>query len=218
MGALSSEELFGGEPVITFNRETDRRNFLRWAGLVGMGTAFVAGGAFTGSSEAEAAAPNFGKGDVGILNYALTLEYLEYNFYVMGLSKGLLKGRDLELVMPIRIHEQAHVQAVMGAVKKLGGTPVSTPKLKFPAKTFSTADNFLSTAVQFEELGVTAYQGKITLIQSPAVLTSAAEIAGVESRHAAILQHLTGGNPFPAPVEKQNSESTVLAKVKPYLA
>lgn len=218
--AVSSEELFGGEPVITFNRETDRRNFLRWAGLVGVGTAFVAGGAFTGTTEADAAVPaaKFGKGDVGILNYALTLEYLEYNFYAMGLSKGLLKGRALELVKPIRSHEQAHVQAVMGAVKKLGGTPVGKPKLKFPAKTFSNADNFLATAVQFEELGVTAYQGKVTLIQSPAVLTSAAEIAGVESRHAAILEHLTGGNPFPAPVEKHNSESTVLAKVKPYLA
>ena len=217
--ALSTDELFGGEPVITFHREADRRDFLRWTGLVGAGAALVASGALTGMGSASAAPAASTKGDLGILNYALTLEYLEYNFYAMGLSKGLLKGRDLELVMPIRSHEQQHVQAVMGTVKKLGGTPVSKPKLKFPAKTFSSADNFLKTAVQFEELGVTAYQGQVTHIKSSAVLLAAAEIAGVESRHAAILEHLTGGSPFPAgSIEGNKPKSYVLAKVKPYLA
>jgi hypothetical protein len=216
---LSTDELFGGEPVITFNREADRRDFLRWAGLVGVGTAFVASGALTGMSSAGAAPAASTKGDLGILNYALTLEYLEYNFYAMGLSKGLLKGRDLELVSPIRSHEQAHVQAVMATVKKLNGTPVSKPKLKFPAKTFSSADNFLATAVTFEELGITAYQGQVTHIKSAAVLQAAATIAGVESRHAAILEHLTHGSPFPAnSVEGNKPMSYVLAKVKPYLA
>lgn len=220
---MGNDEVFGGEPVITFRRETDRREFLRWAGLIGVGTTLVAGGTLAGSGRASAATTakavkaTSASGDVAILNYALTLEYLEYNFYKMGLSKGLLTGRDLALVTPIRSHEQAHVQTVMGAVKKLGGTPVSQPKLKFPTKTFSSADNFLATAVQFEELGVTAYQGQVTLIKSLAVLQSAATIAGVESRHAAILEHLTHGNPFPAPVEKHQPMSAVLAKVKPYL-
>lgn len=216
--ALSTDELFGGEPVITFHQETDRRAFLRWAGLIGVGATLASTGALTGMSTADAAAPPSTKGDAGILNFALTLEYLEFNFYAMGLSKGLLKGRDLELVMPIRSHEQAHVEAVMAGVKKLKGTPVSKPKLKFPAKTFSSADNFLATAVIFEELGVTAYQGQVTHIKSPAVLQSAATIAGVESRHAAILEHLTHGNPFPSNVEKNAPMSAVLAKVKPYLA
>ena len=215
---LSSDELFGGEPVITFHQETDRRSFLRWAGVIGAGAALASTGALTGMPTASAApaAPST-KGDLGILNYALTLEYLEYNFYAMGLSKGLLSGRDLELVTPIRSHEQAHVAAVMATVKKLNGIPVSKPKLNFPAKIFSSADNFLTTAAQFEELGITAYQGQVTRIKSPAVLLSAAEIAGVESRHAAILAHLTHGNPFPSPVEKNEPMSYVLAKVKPYL-
>lgn len=218
---MSNDELFGGAPVITFGRETDRRGFLRWAGVIGAGSALVASGTVYGSGAAAAApaaaAPSFGEGDVGILNYALTLEYIEYNFYAMGLSKGLLKGRDLELVTPIRAHEQAHVQAVMGAVKALGGTPIDEPKLNFPAKIFANADSFLATAVQFEELGVTAYHGQVTKIQSPDVLASAASIAGVESRHAAILEQLTNGNPFPAPVEMQRSMKQVVAKVKPYL-
>ncbi len=214
---MSTDELFNGEPVITFQRETDRRAFLRWAGLIGMGTALVTGGALNGMGDAGAAAPASTGGDLGILNYALTLEYLEFNFYAMGLSKGLLKGRDLELVTPIRGHEQAHVQAVMAAVTALKGTPVSKPTLKFPPKTFSSADNFLATATIFEETGVSAYQGQVTHIKSPAVLKAAATIAGVESRHAAILAHLTHGNPFPSPVEKNAPMSSVLAKVKPYL-
>lgn len=215
---MSNDELFGGEPVITFNREADRRDFLRMAGLIGVGAAFVASGALTGMNSAAAAPAPSTDGDLGILNYALTLEYLEFNFYAMGLSKGLLKGRDLELVTPIRSHEQAHVQAVMGTIKKLNGTPVSKPKLNFPSKTFSNADNFLATAVMFEELGVTAYQGQVTRIKTPAVLVAAAEIAGVESRHAAILQSLTNGSPFPAAsVEANKPMSYVLAKVKPLL-
>jgi Ferritin-like domain len=215
---LSNDELFGGEPVLTFNRETDRRNFLRMAGLIGVGAAFASTGALTGMGRAAAAAAPSTTGDLGILNYALTLEYLEYNFYAMGLSKGLLSGRDLDLVNPILSHEKAHVAAVMATIKKLKGTPVTKPKLTFPSKTFSSADNFLATAVQFEETGITAYQGQVTKIKSPAVLMAAAAIAGVESRHAAILQHLTHGSPFPAAsVEANKPMSSVLAKIKPYL-
>lgn len=221
---MSDEDMFGGQPVIKFHREADRRNFLRYAGLVGVGAAFVASGTLAGnapasaSQRARAAQQDFGEGDIGILNYALTLEYLEFKFYQMGLSKGLLTGRDLELLKPIESHEGAHVQAVMQTVTKLGGTPVDEPQLQFPDKTFSSADQFLATAVKFEELGVDAYHGQITKIQSGEVLKAAAAIAGVESRHAAILEDLTGGTPFPAPVEDRKSMSEVLPKVKPFLA
>jgi hypothetical protein len=219
---MSSEEMFGGEPVIEFARESDRRNFLRYAGLVGVGAAFVATGTLAGGELAaadplHAAGGKFGNGDIGILNYALTLEYLEYNFYKTGLSKNLLKGRDLELVKPIEKHEKAHVEAVGAAVKKLGGNPVAKPKLMFPKKTFSSADNFLATAKTFEELGVVAYHGQITKISHGSILKAAAAIAGVESRHAAILESLTNGNPFPAPIEDHKPMSYVLPKVKPYL-
>jgi hypothetical protein len=220
---VSSDEIFNGEPVITFGRESDRRQFLRYAGLVGVGAAFVGTGTLTGTGRAAATgmahrASDFGDGDIGILNYALTLEYLEYDFYKMGLSKGLLKGRDLELVKPIESHEQQHVQAVSKAVSSLGGKPVDKPGLKFPDKVFSSADQFLATAKTFEELGVVAYHGQVTRIESSKVLASAASIAGVESRHAAILESLTNGTPFPAPVEDHKPMSYVLPKVKPYLA
>jgi hypothetical protein len=213
--SVTSKKLFDGRPVLQFAKETDRRSFLRYAGLVGVGATLVAGGAFSGSGIAVAASS--GNGDVDILNYALTLEYLESDFYTRGLQANLLHGRELELVSPIKAHEDAHVAAVSAAVKKLGGNPVSKPKITYPSGTFASKDKFLSTAAQFEELGVVAYHGQITLISSGEILGAAASIAGVESRHAAILADLTGAEPFPAPVEDHKPMSYVLPKVKPFL-
>jgi len=212
---MDTGSLFEGRPVITFGHETDRRNFLRWAGLVGVGAAFVAGGGL-GTGTAAAAAPST-VGDLGILNYALTLEYLEADFYGEGLKANLLHGRELALVTPIADHEAQHVAAITAAIKAAGGTPVARPKLTYPSGTFGSRTKFLATASQFEELGVTAYHGQVPLIKSGAVLGAAASIAGVESRHAAILADLNGGQPFPAPIEKHATKATVLKAVTPFL-
>lgn len=174
---MSVEEIFNTEPVVTFGREVDRRNFLRWAGVVGVGASFVAGGLATaGPASAEEAAmmPGednpFGKGDLGILNYALTLEYLESTFYAMGVDAGILKGRDAALVAPIKNHEAMHVAALQNTIKKAGGKVAAKPKIHFPKGTFDKADTFLGTAKVFEELGVVAYHGQVTLIQSTSTL------------------------------------------------
>lgn len=213
---MGPANMFDGQPVVKFGCETDRRSFLKWAGLVGVGATFVAGSSISGATAANAAAPSTA-GDLGILNYALTLEYLEADFYTEGLKANLLHGRELELVTPILAHENAHVAAVSAAIKGAGGTPVSKPKITYPAGTFGSRAKFLATASQFEELGVTAYHGQVPLIQSGAVLGAAASIAGVESRHAAILADLNGGQPFPAPIEKHASKATVLQAVSPFL-
>ncbi len=222
---MSSEPLFQGKPVIQFDRETDRRSFLRWAGLVGVGAGFVVGGgiglagpalAQTTTPAASGAASS--TGDLGILNYALTLEYLEAEFYKQGIAAGKLSGRELDLVTPIESHEQAHVQAITATVTKLGGTPVAMPKITFPDGTFATRDSFLKTASTFEETGVGAYHGQVPLIQSVDVLGAAASIAGVESRHAAVIATLIGGKPVPNPFEVPKAMSDVLAAVKPFIS
>ena len=211
---------------MAFDRETDRRSFLRWAGLVGVGAGFVLGGVAAGTTAAFAQSPSptpsagapSSNGDLGILNYALTLEYLEAEFYKQGIAAGKLSGRELDLVTPIEAHEQAHVQAITATVTKLGGTPAAMPKITFPAGTFDTRDKFLMTASTFEETGVSAYHGQVPLIMSGAVLGAAASIAGVESRHAAILASLIGGKPVPNPFEQPKDMATVLGIVKPYLS
>ena len=209
---MSSKEIFNGEPVLSFDRDQDRRNFLKWAGLVGVGSTLAVGG-FSGvfaSAQAE-------DSDLEILNYALTLEYLEADFYTRGVDSGVVSGRELALIQPIRDHENAHVEALTATIQELGGTPVEAPKTKYPNGTFNDKATFLETASTFEELGVTAYHGQVTLIKNVDILAAAAAIAGVESRHAAVLADLTGGNPFPAPVEKTANMKQVLAAAKPFI-
>ena len=207
-----------------FRSEHDRRSFLRNALLVGVGATYVASVAgdprsFLASSDAAGVGTRLGpaSNDLDILNYALTLEYLEAGFYERGIAADLLTGRELELVTPIRDHEFAHVQAVTDTITGLGGKPVKRPKLKFPADTFKDRDTFLATASIFEELGVKAYHGQVPLIQSVDLLGAAASIAGVESRHAAILADLTGGDPFPRPIEASLPMKAVLKAAMPYI-
>jgi hypothetical protein len=214
---MGDPQLFDGKPVLQFATETNRRSFLKYAGLVGVGASLVAGGVFS-APYAAANVPAVAKGDLDILNYALTLEYLEADFYAMGIAKGFLTGRTLELISPIEEHEKAHVAAVSSTIKSLGGTPVSKPKITYPAGTFASKDAFLKTASTFEELGVTAYHGQVPLIQSKDILGAAASIAGVESRHAAIIASLIGGDPFPHHIEEHVTMATVLAAVKPLLS
>ena len=204
--------LFNGQPVIHFDSESDRRNFLKYAGIVGVGATLVAAGTRTPFASAQNA-----QGDIDILNYALTLEFLEANFYKQGVDAGILSGRELALVTPIRNHEQAHVSVLSSTITDLGGKPVKEPKLQFPGNTFKDKATFLKTASTLEELGVVAYQGQVTNIKSVDLLVAAGSIAGVESRHAAILADLTGGDPFPSPVEDNKPMSFVLQRAKPFI-
>ncbi len=213
---MGDPQIFDGKPVLQFSTDTNRRSFLKYAGLVGVGASFVAGGIL--NAPYAAAAPAVAKGDLDILNYALTLEYLESDFYAMGLAKGLLSGRELELVTPIGDHEKQHVAAVSSTIKSLGGTPVDKPKITYPAGIFDSKSKFLETASMFEELGVKAYHGQVPLIKSGDVLGAAASIAGVESRHAAVIAQMIGGNPFPRPIEAHVNMATVLAAVKPLIS
>jgi rubrerythrin len=191
---------------MSFREESDRRRFLKGAALVGVGATFVAVTRGDPRAFAQGSA-----GDLEILNYALTLEYLEADFYTRGIDGGILSGRELELVTPIRDHEQEHVTALTRTVQDLGGTPAEMPTFMYPEGTFTDRTMFLEAASMFEELGVDAYHGQIANIESPEILGAAAAIAGVESRHAAILADLVGGNPFPAPFEDNKTMDEVLA-------
>lgn len=209
---MTKKEIFGGEAVMSFENDHDRRNFLKWAGIVGVGSSLAVAG--MGRDSVSAQAEN---SDLEILNYALTLEYLEADFYNQGIEQGVVSGRELALVKPIRDHEDAHVAALTSTINDLGGTPVEKPSFKYPDGTFNDKATFLETASTFEELGVDAYHGQVTKIKDPALLGAAAAIAGVESRHAAVLADLTGGEPFPMPVEDSKTMEQVLEAVKPFI-
>ena len=152
--------------------------------------------------------------DVKILNYALTLEYLEAAFYAEANQKGKLDGITARFAQVVGAHEAAHVSALKQA---LGSKATKTPSFDFKG---TTADEgtFLSTAMALEDTGVAAYQGQAPLIKSTQVLGSAGAILAVEARHAAWVRDIIGAGkkPVPAP-EAFNTPMTmdqVLAAVK----
>jgi len=157
----------------------------------------------------------FGKGDVGILNYALTLEYLETAFYADVVKSGLFKGADLETIRKFGAEEAEHVEALTAAVKQLGGKPAAEPKAEFPLK---SAKSVLELAATVENLGAAAYLGQAANIQSPEVLASALAIHSVEGRHAATLNTLLGESITPdGAFAKPADVKTVLKSVEPFL-
>ena len=172
-------------------------------------TTSMGGGA--GASETA----QFGKGDIGILNYALTLEYLETAFYADVVKSGLFKGADLETIRKFGAEEAEHVQALTQAVKSLGGKPAPEPKTEFPLK---SAKSVLELAGTVENLGAAAYLGQAANIQSPEVLASALAIHSVEGRHAAVLNTLLGESITPdGAFAKPADAQTVLKSVEPFI-
>jgi Ferritin-like domain len=160
-------------------------------------------------------ADTFGKGDLGILNYALTLEYLETAFYQDVVSSGLFKGADQATIKKFGDEEAQHVAALTAAIKQSGGTPASKPKTEFP---LDSADSVLMLAATVENLGAAAYLGQAGNIQSPEVLASALAIHSVEGRHASALNTLRGESITPdGAFAKPATPMTVLNSVQPYI-
>ncbi|MBA3402962.1 MAG: ferritin-like domain-containing protein, partial [Actinobacteria bacterium] len=119
--------------------------------------------------------------DVGILNYALTLEYLQSSFYTEAERIGALRGNAREAAEVVGAVERAHVQALR---KTLGSAAVARPTFNFAGVT-EDQRRFLRTAVAFEDLAVGAYKAQAPLIQSKPILAVAVSIHSVEARHAA---------------------------------
>jgi len=171
----------------------------------------------TATSGAASVPASFGAGDVGILNYALTLEYLEQQFYATVVAAKLFTGRIGSLVGEFGQQESEHVAAIRAAVLKLGGTPAAKPTGKFP---ITSATAVAKLAYTVENLGASAYLGQAANIESPSVLASALAIHTIEARHAATLSTLVpGGQLTPDGAFAQPATSaTVLAAVKPFIA
>lgn len=173
-----------------------RRAALREAGRLG-----VAGLALASVPLALAASARraFAQGGlpqdiVDVLNFALTLEYLENEFYIMGLNSGVIPAADRPIFELIQDHEQAHVDFL---VQTLGSAAVSKPNFDFTAggmfDPFNDYPTFKLLSQGFEDTGVRAYKGQAPkLIENDTVLTAALTIHSVEARHAARVRRLNG--------------------------
>ena len=132
-----------------------------------------------------------------VLNFALTLEHLEYKFYEQGCAKvSIPAGCDRESITAIREDEKHHVAVLQTVITSLGGVPVKQANYDFTAKgtfmdVFSNYATFLAVAQAFEDTGVRAYKGQAgNLIESNEVLTAALRIHSVEARHAAHIRSM----------------------------
>jgi hypothetical protein len=153
-------------------------------------------------------------GDVGILNFALTLEYLEAKFYEEAKSRAKASGELKKLVNLLAEDEQQHVEALAATVKKLGGKPVAEPKFNFE---YNDTAGFLKLAQTFEDTGVSAYNGAGPMIKSKEVLAAAGGIVQVEARHAAAIRLQNSEEPAPAAFDEPLSEKQVLKAVEPFI-
>jgi rubrerythrin len=230
MSSPPSEES-GPQPVGIVERlvrdDVDRKRFLKMAGGAGAASfsAFVLAACGSSSSKTASTAAatattsstgTASAGDLAILNYALTLEYLETGFYEKVVASGFFTGKVGALIKSFGGEEKTHVEALKGAVEKLGGSPAANPDGKFP---ITSATQVAQLAYTVENLGAAAYLGQAGNIQSPEILATALAIHTVEARHAATLgtlvkKSLTPDGAFAKPADM----STVLAAVKPFLA
>jgi rubrerythrin len=158
-----------------------------------------------------------GSGDVDILNYALTLEYLETEFYTQAAKqvKGL-SDYEMKLTKELRDNESEHVDALAATVKKLGGKPVAKPTFDFGGA-FGSRAVYLKTANTLEDTGVSAYNGAAPQISSGEVLGAAGGIVQVEARHAAMIRLVRNKPPAPSAFDKASEMDAVLAAVKPFI-
>jgi rubrerythrin len=179
-----------------------RLSFLKKAGLAGGG--LIGGGALLSALTPAAAMAagkgrppaSFGKGDIGILNYALTLEYLEAAFYnevtANNKKKTFVKDKQAQVFLKrTTADENAHVAFLK---KALGSKATKAPKVDFGAATASESA-FIKTAVALENTGVGAYSGQVLNIADPAYVAAAASILTVEARHASVAGLLLKATP-----------------------
>jgi hypothetical protein len=208
------------EAVDTLEPGDTRLGFLRKTALAGAGA--MSAGAVLGTLAAPALAAgagrppaSFGKGDVGILNYALTLEYLEAAFYNGASAANMsLSGQANAFLKIATRDENAHVKFLK---EHLGSKAAKEPKFDFKGANTSPS-MFMATSEVLENTGVHAYSGQALNIKSPAYVKAALSILTIEARHASVIgllnepagNDITPDGPFDTPY----TASKVLAAVK----
>ncbi|MEO8090818.1 MAG: ferritin-like domain-containing protein [Gemmatimonadales bacterium] len=178
------------EQVVSRRAAVGRSSAL--AGALAIASMPVAFGLLAKRAFAQGGLP---QGIIDVLNFALTLEYLEEEFYVTGVgTAGLIPGADLPIFEQIRKHETAHV-ALLQSV--LGASAVAKPTFDFTAggafDPFNVYGEFQALSQGFEDTGVRAYKGQAAALMSDnTVLTTALRIHSVEGRHASEVRRLRG--------------------------
>src|SRR5918995_1339800 len=148
--------------------------------------------------------------DLDVLNYALTLEYLQAAFYTEAERMGALRGRTERAAQTVGAVERAHVKAFQDL---LGSKAVKRPSFDFQGVT-EKPQAFLKTAVAFEDLAVAAYKGQAPKVKADSALAAAVAIHSVEARHAAWMRYLFGATPARSAFDQPSSKQEVTQIVR----
>ena len=192
----------------------DRSDFLKKGALAGGGL-LVGSAMFSGIlSSAEAAistTKKSAKNDVAILNYALTLEFLEAAFYAQAVANNAYgtSAALKQFAEVVAVHERKHVDFLKGA---LGSKAIKSPTFDFGNAVTDTA-TFAATAQVLEDTGVNAYLGQVGNISVKGTLAAAATITTVEARHAGWIRTINGVVGAPLSFDKRKSEKAILKAV-----
>jgi len=173
----------------------------------------AAGAAAVGPWTARALAQS---NDAEIVNFALTLEYLEATYYTQALERVDLGGEARALTQELADNESQHVQTLRALSRQLGTSPVDRPRLDF-GDAYASQEAFLKLANTFEDTGVSAYNGAGPLIRDSEVLAAAGTIVQVEGRHAALVRILRDRPPAPLAFDPPSTMDEVLEAVDPFL-
>lgn len=222
----------GSPPDVT--EAASRKRFMKLVGGAGAAGAFATLLAACGDDEEETTVAGetpatSTSSDVEIVQFALTLELLEEDFYKQVRNSGEVRDGTLSrLVNEVHRNEKEHVDALTLTVENLGFTPTPPPRTDFDSVLGGGEQRILETAAVIENLGAAAYLGQAAAIRDPEILAAALSIHTVEARHAARFNELAGngfetGEPlrgsvpdgaFAAGMEMEE----VLEEIQPYLA
>jgi hypothetical protein len=171
----------------TINGASSRREFLKFSGITLAALLVGCGGG--GGGYKRSGGFDLGSGDIGILNYAYALEQLEAAFYIRVLSTPYsgIRAAERSILTDIRDHEVIHRDFLKVA---LGSEAIANLEFDFSSIDFSNRSSVLNAAKNFEDLGVSAYNGAGRFIEDPDYLVLAGKIVSVEARHASAIRAL----------------------------
>jgi hypothetical protein len=177
---------------MSIRNDLSRRSVLKWSGAAAA-TVAISGALLPNFGISAALAADLGEGDIGVLNYAYALEQLEAAFYTKVVSSPYagITADETSLLTDIRDHEVEHREFLKTA---LADKAIPDLEVDFSAVDFTKRESVLGTAMVFEDLGVSAYNGAGKLIENPDYLLAAGKIVSVEARHAAAIRDLLNMN------------------------
>jgi fructose-1,6-bisphosphatase/sedoheptulose 1,7-bisphosphatase-like protein len=188
---------------VTQSIDLRRRGLLRVSGVTVLSASAVA--LMAGCEKMAVAQSSNGAStanDVGILNTALALENEAISAYQLGAQSGLLQKPVLEVAVLFQTHHKEHRDALIAAIRKLGGTPVAAKSdaevaQALNASMLKTQADVLRLAQRLEKGAANAYIGVIPSFGDRALAQVSARLAADEAMHWTVLTQALK-DPLPA--------------------